>query len=129
MQYAHTRFATNIIIYSDNRTATRIVNGNPSVTCRKETKEIRDAQENWTRREKLAHISNGYIFAQWIPSHMGVSANEEADSLAKAGAQTAHAVPIKANPSHALVQKYINPEGNSFGTHSGILIAQLDIKI
>lgn len=107
MKSAHTRFATNIIIHTDNRTAAGIVNGNPSITCRKETKQIRDAQENWSRREKLAHITNGHIFSEWVPSHTGVSANEEADSLAKAGAQTAHAVPIEANPSYASVKNLV----------------------
>ncbi|POS87534.1 hypothetical protein EPUL_003885, partial [Erysiphe pulchra] len=72
-----------------------------------DTEEIRDAQENWSKREKLAHITNGHIFAEWVPSHAGVSANEEAESLAKAGAQTAHAAPIEAKPSYASVKNLV----------------------
>lgn len=64
-----------------NRTAAGNVNGNPPINFRREIKEIRDVQENWTRRKKLAHITNERIFAQWIPSHTGVSTNEEADLL------------------------------------------------
>lgn len=107
IQFANTRFATNILVHTDNRTAVGIVNGNSSLTCRKETKLIRDAQENWNRREKLAHVSNGFIFAEWVPGHMGVPANEEADSLAKAGALRVQPAVLENNPSFAAVKSHV----------------------
>lgn len=94
-------------MYTDNRTTAGIVNGNPSLTCRKETEIIRDTQENRNRREKLAHVSNGFIFAQWVPSYMGVPANEEADSLAKAGALRVQPALLENNASFAAVKSYV----------------------
>lgn len=104
MQFAHTRFFNNITIYTESRAAAGTVTGKLSIRCRN---EIRDAQESCTKREKLAYISDGRIFAQWIPSQTEVLVNEEADSLTRAGARTANSVPIEAKPSHTLVQVYI----------------------
>ncbi|POS81920.1 hypothetical protein EPUL_006615, partial [Erysiphe pulchra] len=82
---AHTRFANNIIVHTNNRSAAGIVNGKTSLTCRKEVENIRDIQKKWNERVRLAHVSTGCILAHWVPSHSRVSQNEEADRLAKAG--------------------------------------------
>ncbi|POS81855.1 hypothetical protein EPUL_006581, partial [Erysiphe pulchra] len=56
MQKALTKFATNILIYSDSIIAVGIVNGNYTLTSRTETKRIRDIQRDWGKRERLPHV-------------------------------------------------------------------------
>lgn len=50
IQLANTRFATNLLLYMDNRLAAEILNGNTSMTCWIETNVIRDIHENLNSR-------------------------------------------------------------------------------
>lgn len=104
---AMTKFATNIIIYCDNKTVTDILGGKISRTSRKEVCKIRKIQSDWAQRERLAHVATGKVFGKFIPGHSGNKGNEEADSLAKAGAQRASQTQITDNPSHLALKKWV----------------------
>lgn len=77
------------------------------MTCQKEMQIIWETQENWITREKLANVSKGYIFGLCVPDHMGNPANEEAESLAKAGALKAQSALLENNPSFAVVKNHV----------------------
>lgn len=104
---ALTRFATNIIIYCDNKTAIDILLGKIPKTSKKEVYKIWKIQSEWEKRDRLAHIAAGGIFGIWIQVHCGNLGNEEADSLARAGAQIANQTSITDNPSHLAVKKSV----------------------
>lgn len=67
MQKALTKFATNILIHSDSRTAVGVVNGNYTLTSRTETKRIRDIQRDWGKRERLPHVKPGLADEPDVP--------------------------------------------------------------
>ncbi|POS82270.1 hypothetical protein EPUL_006271 [Erysiphe pulchra] len=102
-QKAAIHFATNIIMFTDNQTATNIVNGNSSPKSRKEVTEIRKTQQDWKSRNRLPHTQSGNIFACWIPGHANIRGNEEADCLAKQGAQSANGQCLTNRMSYAMV--------------------------
>ncbi|KHJ33752.1 hypothetical protein EV44_g3523 [Erysiphe necator] len=108
VQKAPIRFATNIAVFTDNQTAANIVNGKNSLTSRKEILEIRKSQEEWKSRSRFPHIQPGNIFACWIPGHANTPGNEEADRLAKQGAQNNTEQNNDNKMSHAVVKKLIN---------------------
>lgn len=105
LQKASTQFATNIIVFTDNQTAANIVNGKTSLTSRKEIAEIRKSQQDWKSRSRLPHTQSGDIFACWIPGHANIRGNEEADRLAKQGAQSATVGCLINKMSYAVVRK------------------------
>lgn len=100
---ANLKFAANIIVLSDCQAALAIINGKQTKTCRREIEEIRVIEREWNRRERLAHMKAGKIFAQWIPSHSDIKANNEADLLAKAGAQNSYLFDLSERPSFATI--------------------------
>lgn len=102
---ALTKFATNIIVYCDNKSAIDILLGKTPKTSKKEAFKIWKIQSEWIQRDRLPHIATGGIFGKWIQGHSGNLGNEEADSLAKAGAQVAGQMQITDNPSHLAVKK------------------------
>ncbi|POS84676.1 hypothetical protein EPUL_004472 [Erysiphe pulchra] len=102
---AMTNFVSNIIIYCDNKTVIDILEGIIYKTSRKEVYKIRKIQAEWTQRVRLAHIAIGDVFRQTIPGHSRNNGNEEADSLAKAGAQRASQTQMTDNSSHLAVKK------------------------
>ncbi|POS87217.1 hypothetical protein EPUL_002405 [Erysiphe pulchra] len=87
---AMTKFATNFIIYSNNKTVLDILGGKIPKTSRKEIYKIRKIQAEWAQRVRLAHVATGDVFGQFIPGHSG------------------HNTQIKDNPSHLAVEKWVH---------------------
>ncbi|RKF65338.1 hypothetical protein GcC1_122021, partial [Golovinomyces cichoracearum] len=80
-----TQFARNIVIFTDNKTAAAICQGLIPISSQARALRIRQLQENWPIRDRLPHVKQGVIVAEWIPGHSGNTGNAEADRLAKAG--------------------------------------------
>lgn len=107
IEKAAIRFATNIIVYTDNQAAARVVNGKDSPTSREDVLFIRKLQREWKLRNRLSHLQAGQITATWIPSHAGVRGNELADRLAKRAAQEVPFNQFNEILSHAAVKQIL----------------------
>lgn len=107
IEKAFIRFATNIIVYTDNMAAAKVVNGKDSPTSREDVLMIRKFQREWELRRRLPHLQAGRIAATWIPSHSGIRGNELADRLAKRGAQEALLNQSNEDISHAAVKQLL----------------------
>lgn len=70
MEKASTRFATNMIVYTDNQIVAGVVSGNNIPTCRKELLEIRETQSKSISRVRLPHNQAGNITAGLIQGHL-----------------------------------------------------------
>lgn len=105
IQKAITRFATNIIVFTDSQIAASIVNGKKSYTSLEAVSEIRTIQRTWIDRNKLPHIRPGCIAAHWIPGHSGIRGNEEANYLAKLSARESNLNLVENKLTHAAVKQ------------------------
>ena len=89
-----THLAENVHIVLDNLAAVRNLQPNRvSVLSPGPTACMAAARHAWACRKRASHIPEGEIKVWWTPGHMGLKGNEEADRLAKLGANC--------NPHHS----------------------------
>lgn len=79
------------------------MSGKSTITSRKETENTRNVQKDQKIREKLSHVKTGLNLARWVPNRSGVTANREADFLAKAGDESTLIPQKSEDSSHAEV--------------------------
>ncbi len=80
------RFATDLWVFLDNlEVATRLLG--PSTGSSQSTfEEFQEVARKWPLRPRLPHTSPGSVRIRWVPGHLKVPGNEEADQAAKEGA-------------------------------------------
>jgi len=87
------RFAIDLWVFLDNlEVATRLL-GPSTGSSQSIFEEFQEVARRWPLRTRLPHTRPGAVRIRWVPSHLKIPGNEEADRAAKEGA----ALPPPAN--------------------------------
>jgi ribonuclease HI len=79
------RFATDLWVFLDNlEVATRLLSHSTG-TSQSVFEEFREIARKWPERARLPHTRPGSVRIRWVPGHLKISGNEEADKAAKEG--------------------------------------------